>query len=657
LGDSEPGLRGHILTIMAEAYRHARQSAKAQERAQRALEIGQHLQDDHLCSRASAALALAHINGLHLREALECWQQAVDYAQRDNDLILQGRPLQRMPLALTLQGRLDEAETVALDACALTRKTSDWSGYSVALSHLASIAVVRGDFEAAESRAHETMLMVSRSHYPWGGFRSLSALACARALCGAWTEAEDALDILVEPGRVFTDTGAIVKVFARAFRQLLRVQAHGVTEALEPLATELMRAVGTDTYALGPLCALVELGDLMAAPTIAELPYRALSLVTEQGVLFSSGWMGLIPRVLGVIATLNRWWDTAETHFHTAIAVATSLGTRPELGRSYLDYARLLVARGATSDRRRASELVSQAGPLFFDLGMQPFARRAAQLAEALQARIPPVAQQRATYPDDLSAREVEVLLHIAQGRTNQEIADDLILGPKTVAQHVGSLFAKTGVNSGEAATTYAVAKGLASQSRPHTSVATAAALDSLVHAEEAQPLRIILVTDMQSSTGLIQRWGDEKAHELIRLHNAIIRDCLRAYRGTEVTHTGDGIEASFAAASSAVECAMAIHSAFAKYNQEHPAHPMQVRIGINAGEPILTEGRLFGTAVHMAFRICARAQPGQILISDVVHRLVAGKDFTFADRGRVALKGFPGRLRLYEVQWQGRRA
>jgi class 3 adenylate cyclase/DNA-binding CsgD family transcriptional regulator len=395
----------------------------------------------------------------------------------------------------------------------------------------------------------------------------------------------------------------------------------------------------------------------MSAPTMAELPYQALSLAAERGALFSSGWMYLLPRILGVIATLNRQWDTAQTHFQTAIEVATSVGARPELGRSYLDYARLLVARGTGSDRRQAIELVQQAGPLLLDLGMQPLAQRAAQLAEALQASIPLVSQQRATYPDDLSAREVEVLLHIVQGRTNQEIADDLILGPKTVADHVDNLFTKISVNNGAAAATYAVEKGFVSQSQPQKNLGTPSALDNVVSEEGAQTLRIIFVTDMEGSTGLIQRWGDEQAHEIMRRHNVIIRDCLRLYHGAEITHTGDGIEAAFTSASSAVECAIAIQQAFAKHNQEHPSQSMHVRIGLNAGEPIVTEGRLFGTAVHTAFRICDRAQPGQILISDVIHRLIAGKDFICADRGRVVLKGFPGRLRLYEVQWQEGRA
>jgi class 3 adenylate cyclase len=74
--------------------------------------------------------------------------------------------------------------------------------------------------------------------------------------------------------------------------------------------------------------------------------------------------------------------------------------------------------------------------------------------------------------------------------------------------------------------------------------------------------------------------------------------------------------------------------------------------MGINAGEPIATGSQLFGTAVHAAFRICSRAQPLQILVSEVVRQLAIGKDFAFSDRGRIALKGFSERMRLYEVRW-----
>ncbi len=77
------------------------------------------------------------------------------------------------------------------------------------------------------------------------------------------------------------------------------------------------------------------------------------------------------------------------------------------------------------------------------------------------------------------------------------------------------------------------------------------------------------------------------------------------------------------------------------------------MRIGLNAGEPIAEEGDLFGTAVIVAARIAAKAKGAEILTSDVVRQLVAGKDFLFADRGETALRGFEEPVRLYEVRWR----
>ena len=61
----------------------------------------------------------------------------------------------------------------------------------------------------------------------------------------------------------------------------------------------------------------------------------------------------------------------------------------------------------------------------------------------------------------------------------------------------------------------------------------------------------------------------------------------------------------------------------------------------------------LFGTAVIAAARIAAQAEGGEILASDVVRQLVAGKGFLFADRGDAVLRGFDDPVRLYEVRWR----
>jgi len=161
-----------------------------------------------------------------------------------------------------------------------------------------------------------------------------------------------------------------------------------------------------------------------------------------------------------------------------------------------------------------------------------------------------------------------------------------------------------------------------------------------------------ILFTDVEGSTALTQRLGDAKAREVLRAHERIVREALNAHGGSEVKTMGDGFMASFSSATGALECAIAMQRAFAAHN-ESAGEPIRVRIGLNAGEPIAEEEDLFGTAVNMAARIAAKAEGGEILASDVVRQLVAGKGFLFSDRGEVELRGFEEPVRLYEVRWR----
>ena len=161
-----------------------------------------------------------------------------------------------------------------------------------------------------------------------------------------------------------------------------------------------------------------------------------------------------------------------------------------------------------------------------------------------------------------------------------------------------------------------------------------------------------ILFTDVEGSTALTQRLGDAEAQELLRTHNAVVRDALKAHEGTEIKHTGDGIMASFVSASHAIECAIAIQQGVATHNQGNPAAAIGVRVGLNAGEPLVEEQDLFGAAVILARRVCDSANAGQILIPEALRHLVSGKGFLSADRGDTVLRGFEDPVRLYEVQW-----
>jgi class 3 adenylate cyclase len=174
-----------------------------------------------------------------------------------------------------------------------------------------------------------------------------------------------------------------------------------------------------------------------------------------------------------------------------------------------------------------------------------------------------------------------------------------------------------------------------------------------------AGAFRTVLFTDVEGSTALTQRLGDAKAREVLRAHERIVREALRAHGGAEVKALGDGFMASFGSASQALKCAIAMQKAFAAWSAARPstgsgrAEEIKVRIGLNAGEPIAEAEDLFGTAVNVAARIAARAAGGEILVANVVRELVAGKGFLFADQGDVALRGFEDPVRLYQIRWE----
>ncbi len=167
--------------------------------------------------------------------------------------------------------------------------------------------------------------------------------------------------------------------------------------------------------------------------------------------------------------------------------------------------------------------------------------------------------------------------------------------------------------------------------------------------------ISIVLFTDIVQHTEMMQRLGDTQGRAVLREHERITRETLRAHGGAEVKTMGDGFMASFASVTAAVECAVALQRAFADFSLPAPldGESLGVRAGLNAGEPIAEDGDLFGASVNLAARIAAKAGAGEILIPEPVRHLLSGKSFTFSDRGEHAMKGFDDAVRLYEVRWQ----
>lgn len=157
---------------------------------------------------------------------------------------------------------------------------------------------------------------------------------------------------------------------------------------------------------------------------------------------------------------------------------------------------------------------------------------------------------------------------------------------------------------------------------------------------------RTILFTDIQGHTSMMQRLGDAKGREVLREHERLTREALSAHGGAEVKTMGDGFMASFGSAQRALECAIALQKAF----DAHEGEPLRIRVGINAGEPIAEDDDLFGSSVIIAARTAAQAIGGEVLVTDVVRQLVAGKGFSFTERGDVVLRGIEEPVRLHQL-------
>jgi len=163
----------------------------------------------------------------------------------------------------------------------------------------------------------------------------------------------------------------------------------------------------------------------------------------------------------------------------------------------------------------------------------------------------------------------------------------------------------------------------------------------------------IVLFTDLVGSTELATSLAPEAADELRHGHFSALRQAIAATGGTEVKNLGDGLMVVFPAASAALGCAVAMQQAVHRDNARAD-RPLGLRVGLSAGESTKEGEDYFGDPVIEAARLCARAEGGQILASDMV-RVTAGRrsPHPFTSLGELELKGLPEAIETLEVGWE----
>ena len=162
-----------------------------------------------------------------------------------------------------------------------------------------------------------------------------------------------------------------------------------------------------------------------------------------------------------------------------------------------------------------------------------------------------------------------------------------------------------------------------------------------------------LLFTDIEGSTPLNERLGDQRWMELLRGHNALVREELRSHDAFEVKTEGDGFMVAFGSARKALQCAIAIQRSFAKHN-DTADEPVRIRIGLHTGEAVQEAGDFYGKHVNLASRIADQAKGGEILVSSLLRELTASAgDIAFGEERKLTLKGLSGSQGVYSVGWE----
>jgi predicted ATPase/DNA-binding NarL/FixJ family response regulator len=469
---------------------------EALDRAQRALEAARCLLGEAKSPEMVRILVdLADLRGSSLSDydaGLDLAQQALGMARQLGDRRLeapalrtagrlhvlsnelpQGMPMLEQALNLLLA---DNDVADAAECCAVLANAYHWSGQS-----RRSLALTERRVELAQ-RAHDQYQL--RHVYSWGIFMG--------TVLGEWSAAETmfALQLPIVERLLGQEPSAFLHV-CRGFYLYHRGRYEEARDWLTRGLT-MYRAFGTDSLAwhLG-LLGLTDaaLGDFRAArrclaeqeELIAALPAQnfqrgcALVIMANTAVAMRereraaryypllevfSGlhfWF-LVDRGLGTLALRLGDHRRAAEHLEAARAITTGAGLLPELARTLVLQAELALQQRGRGSAQVARERLAEATRIFSDLDMRPELSGARELLRRLPTQ-PGAAQSR--LPAGLSAREAAVLRSVVEGKSNREIARELGLSEKTVANHLTSILNKTGTENRTAATAFAVRHGL----------------------------------------------------------------------------------------------------------------------------------------------------------------------------------------------------
>jgi eukaryotic-like serine/threonine-protein kinase len=360
--------------------------------------------------------------------------------------------------------------------------------------------------------------------------------------------------------------------------------------------------------------------EQLAGEGFESLPFDAQWVISLTSLGETAAFLGDVPRA-------ERLYELIEPYNGLTIVAGRAAACYGPVER-VLGLLAATIGRPVDAERHLTSSLA-----LSERMGDRPFvARTSRELAELLLARGDPGDRERAL---ELLARALDTAQELGMQRMVTEV-----LTLRLEAQGLAALDATTSID-------YMI--DAVSSERPD--IASHAAPDGTV---------TIVFSDIEDSTRITERLGDERWLEVLRAHNSLFRRIVRSHDGFEVKNQGDGFMLVFSDARRALECAVAVQCELAEHELVE-GERVRVRMGIHTGEAIREEGDFFGRSVILAARIAAQARGGEVLVSEALKEQAeasgddgGGSTQVGFDAGReLELKGLAGKHRVFRADWE----
>jgi ATP/maltotriose-dependent transcriptional regulator MalT len=389
-----------------------------------------------------------------------------------------------------IQSDHDRTESLSKESLALYRELEDQPGIAFSLSLLGSVSWTKGNMDAARTLIEEALVTARQVDAMELAANSLLILGLLGSSQGEYTRARALYEESLTINRAMGNKRGIAHTLSQLAQVLFVSQTDQArVNALLEECLAVSREVGYKEgiaayYCISGQLALSQ-GDLVTARSLAE---KSVAVYREIG--HRHGTANSLS-LLGKVTALEGDYAAARTLYEQSLAISGELGEKwvaavflVELGEVVAAQHQLAWAAqlwGASEAIRDATgipiPLVERAdyersvSSARVHLGERAFAASWAQgrsmtPEQALAAKgqkpsltstTPTSTTPPPTYPDGLTAREVEVLRQVAKGLTDTQVAVELVLSPRTVHTHLSSIYSKLGITSRSAATRYAI--------------------------------------------------------------------------------------------------------------------------------------------------------------------------------------------------------